>query len=285
MRLHRIKPWILLFPALLFLLLPAYGLWSAASASVSSTDGITFLHYRELLTSERFLHSLWFSVRTAWTASMASIIIGILITRSFARYLTEILPRLAVWLPMLFPHLVFGYIVILLFSETGLLYELLSTLCFIGGADQFPILTRDDYGVGIILTYIGKEVPFVILMLYPVYQALPQFYFDVVKTLGGGRYQQFKTVEWPQISTVVMETFIILFAFTLTAYEVPAMLGTNFPEMVSVLSYDWFYSGSFEDRPLAFSAMVMTSFLLFLLSLSSYLYVNRKRMRALRGRL
>ncbi|GGF33397.1 ABC transporter permease [Halobacillus andaensis] len=285
MNLYKIKPWLLILPALLFLILPAYGLWAAFSESIKDGSDVTLTYYHQLFTSERFLSSLWFSLYTSLTATLASMIIGIFITRSFAHFLTDSLPRLSVWLPMLFPHLVFAYVIILIFSETGWLAQMLTMIGVLESPGEFPILTRDNYGIGIILAYIAKEVPFVILMLFPVYNAIPPAYYDVVKTLGGSRMEQFKTVEWPQISTVVMEIFFILFAFTLTAYEVPAILGTNFPEMVSVLSYDWFYSGSWEDRPLAFAAMVTISLLITLMAFIGYMYVNRKRMRALRGRL
>ncbi|MFG6150443.1 ABC transporter permease [Halobacillus sp. B23F22_1] len=285
MNLYKIKLLLLLLPALLFLMLPAYGLWSAFIESIKDGSNMTLTYYHQLFTSDRFLSSLWFSLYTSFTSTLVSIIIGILITRRFTHLLRSSLPRLSVWLPMLFPHLIFAYVIILIFSETGWLAQMLTVLGVLENPRDFPILTRDNYGIGIILAYIGKEVPFVILMLFPVYNAIPSSYYDVVKTLGGSRLEQFKTIEWPQISTVVMEIFFILFAFTLTAYEVPAILGTNFPEMISVLSYDWFYSGSWEDRPLAFAAMVTISFLITLMAFIGYMYVNRKRMRALRGRL
>ncbi|MFC7322073.1 ABC transporter permease [Halobacillus campisalis] len=285
MRLFRNNPWLLLLPALLFLILPSYGLATAILESLRGTDGFTGEHYETLFASDRFTASFLFSIRTAFIATVLSLVAGVLLTRTFSGYLEKNIPRLSVWLPMVFPHLVWGYIIILLFAETGLFSQLLVSLGWIGSTNEFPIWTRDSNGIGIILTYIWKEIPFVILMLFPVYSAIPRSYYDLVETLGGSRWDQFKTVELPRILPVLLEIFLIIFAFTLTAYEVPALLGTTFPEMISVLSYQWFYSGSFEDRPLAFAAMTGTSFLIMLGALAAYLYLNRKRMRAMRGRL
>ncbi|WP_173917785.1 ABC transporter permease [Halobacillus sp. Marseille-Q1614] len=273
------NPWLSLLPAALFLLLPFYGITAAFIESVKGNP------WQHLLESERFFASLWFSLRTALIASLLSLMAGILLSRTFSKELLNLFPRLTVWLPMLFPHLVWGYVVLLFLSETGLWAQFFISMGLIDTSADFPIWTRDPNGVGIILTYIGKEVPFVMLMLFPVYSAIPSAYYDVVQTLGGSRWDQFKTVEWPHILPAVTETFFILFAFTLTAYEVPALLGTTYPEMLSVLSYEWFYNGDWDDRPLAFGALILVSIGIIFSSWLGYLYINRKRMRALRGRI
>ncbi|MFC7063658.1 ABC transporter permease subunit [Halobacillus seohaensis] len=285
MKLFKNNPWILLFPSLLFMIIPMYGLAIAVLESTTGTMGFTLASYRQLLESDRFLSSILFSLRTSFIATILALLVGLIITRSFSHYLERNLPRLSLWLPMIFPHFVWGYVIILIFSETGLFAQMFVSMGLIANTGDFPILTRDSAGMGILLTYIWKEVPFVVLMLFPVYSAIPQSYYDLVETLGGNRWEQFKTVDWPHIQSVLIETFFIIFAFTLTAYEVPALIGTNFPEMVSVLSYQWFYSGSWDDRPLAFAAMTSISLFITLTAFLGYMYLNRKRLRAMRGRL
>ncbi|UOR10354.1 ABC transporter permease [Halobacillus amylolyticus] len=279
------KLWLLLAPALAFLTLPLYGMFAAVRSSMNGNQGLTFTYYVQLFQSDRFLSSIGFSVRTSLFATIIALIIGLMVTRLFHTYLEKTAPRLSVWLPMLFPHFVWGYLVILLLAETGLITQIFVAVGWIEETGQFPILTRDPYGLGIIITYVWKEIPFVILMLLPIYSSIPSSYYDVVKTLGGRSWEQFRAIEWPHIQPVLIETFLILFSFTLTAYEVPALLGTTFPEMISVLSYQWFYGGSLEERPLAFGAMVFVSIVILTLTLAGYFYINRRRMRAMRGRL
>ncbi|MCA0985090.1 ABC transporter permease subunit [Halobacillus yeomjeoni] len=244
----------------------------------------TLQNYIQLLESERFVASTIFSLKTSLAATLISLVIGLLLTRYFYTFLERNTPRLMVWLPMLFPHFVWGYMVILVLSETGVVSQMLQAAGWISSSSEFPVWTRDSQGIGIIITYVWKEVPFVILMLLPVYSSIKSEYHDLVKTLGGNRWHRFKTVEWPHILPVFIETFLIVFSFTLAAYEVPALLGTTFPEMLSVLSYDWFYGSSWDDRPLAFAAMVLLSLGVILLTAAAYLFLNKKRWKAMRGR-
>lgn len=285
MKWYKTRAFYLFIPSFLFLLIPMYGLVQAFLQSLRKDGALTFEFYQRLFESDRFLASLGFSVQTALISSLISLVIGVLLTRSCYQLLENYAPRLIVWLPMLFPHFVWGYMVILLLSETGVLSQILQVSGILSNSGGFPTLTRDANGLGIIITYVWKEVPFVILMLLPVYASIKPEYYDLVKNLGGNSFRQFTSVEWPHILPVMIETFLIIFSFTLSAYEVPALLGTTFPEMVSVLSYDWFYGSSWEDRPLAFAAMVSLSIIILVLTFFSYLLLNKKQWRAMRGRL
>ncbi len=285
MKWYKTKAFYLFIPSFLFLLIPMYGLVQAFLQSLRKDGALPFEFYQRLFESDRFLASLGFSVQTALISSLISLVIGVLLTRSCYQLLENYAPRLIVWLPMLFPHFVWGYMVILLLSETGVLSQVLQVSGILSDSGGFPTLTRDANGLGIIITYVWKEVPFVILMLLPVYASIKPEYYDLVKNLGGNSFRQFTSVEWPHILPVMIETFLIIFSFTLSAYEVPALLGTTFPEMVSVLSYDWFYGSTWEDRPLAFAAMVSLSLIILVLTFFSYLLLNKKQWRAMRGRL
>ncbi|WP_181350210.1 ABC transporter permease subunit [Thalassobacillus sp. CUG 92003] len=277
------KPYlILLAPGLLFLVLPFYAWVAGVGESFGFEDSPTLAYYSDLFHSERFLASLGFSLRTSLVATILADTIGFLITRWCYASLTTYAHRLTVWLPMLFPHFVWGYVVILIVSETGVAAQLLEQWGWIS-SEAFPVLTRDQHGIGIILTYVWKEVPFVILMLYPVYATMSNELKDVVATVGGGRFQQFKTVEWPNILPTLFETSLIIFSFTLTAYEVPALLGTTFPEMVSVLSYQWFYSSDWDERHLAFAAMALFSMIILFVTLIGYLFLNKRRWLMTKG--
>ncbi|MCA0972611.1 ABC transporter permease subunit [Halobacillus litoralis] len=285
MKWFKTRSYYLFIPSVLFLLIPLYGLGSAIAQSVRDNGAFTFQYYTSLFESERFLTSAGFSLQVSLVSSLLSLIIGLWITRACYPLLEKYTPRLIVWLPMLFPHFVWGYMVILLLSESGVLSQWMQMTGLIGVPADFPVWTRDPYGIGITLTYVWKEVPFVILMLLPVYASIKPEFYDLVQSLGGGAWERFKTVEWPHLLPVVVESFLIIFAFTLSAYEVPALLGTTYPEMLSVLSYDWFYGSVWEDRPLAFAAMSLMSVFLLMITCVAYLYLNRKRWRAMRGRI
>lgn len=282
MKLFKNKTFLLFLPSMFFLIIPLYGLFGAIKQSLYQNGTLTLSYYEQLWHSDRFIASLGLSLNIAFFSSLLSLGIGLIITRSCYGYLEKYLPRIIVWLPMLFPHFVWGYMVILLLSETGVISQAFLSLGWISDNSQFPILTRDPKGIGIIITYVWKETPFVILMLLPVYASIDSSYYDVVKTLGGGRWQGFINVEWPHLNKVLMETFIIIFSFVIASYEVPALLGTSYPEMVAIVSYDWFYDGNWEDRPLAFAAMVSLSLFILILAIIGFMLVNKKTWRSRR---
>lgn len=280
MKLFKNKTFLLFLPAAIFLMIPFYGFIHAV---IQSLGGEGLGHYEKILNSERFLSSVWFSLRTAGIATIISIILGLGFTKLFHPLLINTSSRLMVWIPMLFPHFVWGYMVILILSETGWVAQTLAAAGWIENHSNFPVWTRDPQGIGIIITYVWKEVPLVILLLFPVYASIRPEYYALIDSLGGNAWHRFTTVDLPHLLPVLVESFLIIFSFTLTAYEVPALIGTTFPEMISVLGFEWFYGSSWDDRPLAFAAMVMISLILLILTLMSYYGLSRPRWRAMKG--
>ena len=149
---------------------------------------------------------------------------------------------------------------------------------------RFPVLVNDKNGLGIIVTYLWKEIPFVLLMSMPVYRRMDWRYEDVVRTLGGGQWQVFKTVEWPALLPVLVETGIILFAFIFSAFELPYLLGVTYPKMISVMAYQWFYEGSWSNRPLAMALMTVSTVMVLIVAVVLLGLIQGKRYRMMRGR-
>ncbi len=260
------KPILMLSPAvLLIVLLIGYGTIAAFIESTRSPDGFSLSIYQELLGQEQFIDSFVYSLKIALISAMLSVSIGFLLVRAAYPKLRNMFPRLVAWLPMLFPHFVWGYMLFLLLGQTGFISDKMIALGMIDSAATFPVLFNDPQGIGIILTYIWKEVPFVILLLLPVYEQLPHDRKELVTALGGKRFAAFRYVEWPYVFPVLLEAFVIIFAFIFSAYEVPALLGTTYPKMVPVLSYDWFFGADWSKQPAAYAVMILTALVICLL--------------------
>lgn len=252
----------------------------AAIESFTSPLGIiNTAAYTELLMNSSFQASFLYSLKITVISVTLSMIIGLLIVRSTYPLLQKKHLRLAAWIPMLFPHFVWGYMVYLLFSQSGWFSTLFFQAGFIESPEGFPEIMKSEGGAGIILTYLWKEVPFVILILLPVYQQLNMAKKEAVYTLGGSKWEAFKTVEWPAILPSLIEIFVILFSFIFAAYEVPALLGATYPKMISVLTFEWFYSGDWSRRPLAFAAMITTAAAILICLFTVYMILNRQRER------
>jgi putative spermidine/putrescine transport system permease protein len=281
---QRVNNTFLLIPALLFFIfIPGLGIVLALLESVRSGGTITFGHYVDLFEEERFMTSFLFSLTVTSISTILSLCIGLGIVKAFSPLLKENKHKLLVWIPMLVPHFVWAYLVYLLFNQSGFFSNVFGMAGWIDDRSQFPILVQDRNGIGIILTYVWKEVPFVTLMLLPVYATLSKSYKEVASILGAGPYKAFWVAEWPFILPVLVETGAILFAFIFTAYEVPQLLGVTSPQMLAILAYDWFYSGSWSDRPLAFASLVLVGLGIgFVMWLLIY-FTNKKRMHITKG--
>nr|WP_275580422.1 ABC transporter permease subunit [Metabacillus iocasae] len=218
---------------------------------------VTFDYYRALIENKQFQRSIGYSLYLTVVSTGISLVIGAWLVHELHKQLRKHKWQLLVWVPMLLPHFVAGYLVVLLFSQSGLLSSLFATLHVTDSIQHFPELTNDRYGVGIILTYVWKEVPFVILMLLPVYEQMNTKLSEVVTTLGGRKREVFRYAQWPVLWPVYLEIALILIAFLLSAFEVPYLLGVTSPKAAPVLAYQWFYEGQWEMRPYAQALMMV----------------------------
>lgn len=278
---------IYLIPSALFvLLLVCYGtyLMVAESFQGDHDESWTINNYLKLIESQIFWDSIFLSLQVTLLATLLSLVLGLIVTRILFYSFYGQQGKLLVWVPMLIPHFVAAYMVLALFSQGGWLSSLAYHLGWIEAMEQFPILVNDRQGIGIILTYLWKQIPFVVLMLLPTYYQLNKGYADVVRTLGGGPWQVFKTTEWPWLCPVVLETGIVLFAFIFSAFEVPYLLGVTYPKMISVLAYQWFFEGDWSRRSMAMAAMMMITLSIFLISLLAFRSSQGHSRRILKGR-
>ncbi|KIQ94286.1 2-aminoethylphosphonate transport system permease PhnU [Anoxybacillus thermarum] len=275
---------LFLLPAfLLTIVLVGYGVMMAISESLHKNGRLTFQYYIDVFKNNNFIASLSYSLWIALVSTFFSMLIGLLITRWLYYYLKSDFLKIIYWIPMLFPHFVWGYMMVLLFSQSGWFSSLAYRIGIIHHPDEFLVIIKDSHGIGIMITYIWKETPFVILMLLPVYHQLNHQLSSVVKTLGGKDWDVFKTVEWPWIMPVLFETSIIVFAFILSAYEVPYLLGTTYPKMISLLVYEWFFEGDWSNRPKAFAAMLSVTMFIFSIMMAYTSLLIKKRYQMMKG--
>lgn len=246
---------------------------------------LSWANYQRVFADPSFLDSLVLSLKISLCSTFGSLVLGVLMARGLCRcFKKRASRRIFIWLPMLVPHFVAGYLVLIFFAPSGWLSALLYQLQLISAQSQIPIVVNDRAGIGIVMTYIWKEVPFVVLMLLPVYLGLNKGYEDVVHTLGGGRWQVFKTAEWPWLYPVMLETGVIIFAFIISAFEVPFLLGVTYPKMLPVLAFQWFFEGNWSSRPLVMAVFTLTTGLILALAYAAFRVSQRERYRAMLGK-
>jgi putative spermidine/putrescine transport system permease protein len=182
--------------------------------------------------------SLWLSGASTLLAAALSLLLAVALSGRAGRAGGGDL--LALNANLALPHLVWAIALLLLLAQSGLLARAAAALGLITAPADFPVLVRDRYGLGIILHYVGKETPFLTLIVLAVLRTQGQAYDAVAATLGAGPWLRLRRVTLPLALPGLAAGSLLVFAFTFGAYEVPALLGVPYPRALAVLALDYF---------------------------------------------
>ena len=258
----RLKIALLLAPALAVIgVLFAGGLAAALLQSLGYLPAIgmtelTLDAYREILSDEDFFDSLVLTLYVSGVSTGVSTVLAVLAALALRRSSGR-LSAVVFQLPITIPHLVAAVGIALVVGQTGLGARLAALLGLIGEPGDFPALLYDEHSVGIILTYVWKEVPFIALVVLAALRGVASELEDVARTLGAGAWQRFWYVVFPVISPSVVAASLLVFAFTFGAFEVPYLLGKSYPTILPVMAYDEYRGIDLAARPTAMAINVL----------------------------
>jgi putative spermidine/putrescine transport system permease protein len=282
----RLKIALLLTPALTIIGVLFFGgllIGLMRSFNYMPVIGLTepnFDAYAALITSREFYLSFLLTFHVAFTSTVISAVLAIgaalLLRRTFpGRALINFLFQLNLTVP----HLVGAIGILYLFSQSGSFARLAAEWGLISRPAEFPALVFDPYAIGIILQYVWKEVPFIGVIVLANMQALGEDYEAVARSLGASRWQAFRHVLLPLIFPGALSASVMVFAFTFGAYEIPAILGANYPAALPVLAYRKYTDVDLAARP---EAMAMAIVIAILSAIMIAIYVRATR-RAVRS--
>ena len=260
-RLDFSSPWIKLAPAILVisLLFGASILFGLAQSfglmTGTEQETISFEAYRNVFSGQgpagrEFWSSLGFSLWVATASTLLSAIgaLTIAIWLSNRKGKSQQTDTLALNWNLAFPHLVWAIALLLFYSQSGLLARFAASLGLIQTPADFPILVKDRSGIGIILDYVTKEIPFLTLIVLAVLRSQAENLDIVAENLGASRWQRLWYITIPQVLPSLMAGSLIVFGFVFSAYEVPAILGVRYPRMLPVLALDFFLNPDLNSR-------------------------------------
>ncbi len=277
--LGRLKIPLLLAPAMLVLGgLFAGGLYAALVQSLGYFPAIGMTEvsldaYREVLGSRDFLDSLLLTFYVAGVSTILATVLAVLAALAL-RHGSGRMISVVFQVPITIPHLVAAVGIALVVSQTGLGARLAAALGLIGEPAEFPALLYDRYSIGIILTYVWKEVPFIALVVLAGLRGVAGELEEVARTLGANAWQRFWYVVFPVIAPGIVAASLIVFAFTFGAFEVPFLLGRSYPTILPVMAYDEYRSVNLTDRP---AAMAINVLIALVTGLSAALYLRLSR--------
>jgi putative spermidine/putrescine transport system permease protein len=201
-----------------------------------------------------------------WIAGAATVLSG-LIAVPMALGLRHMgaAARLMFQVNLTVPHLVGALGVLFLLGQSGLVARTAFHMGLLDAPAQFPALVFDRAGVGIVLSYVWKEVPFLGLIVLAALQSIDRDFDSVARSLGATRVQSLRHVTLPLVWPALARGMILVFAFTFGAYEVPALLGQTYPQALPVLAWRTFTDVDLHTRPQAMAMALLIAVVSFAL--------------------
>jgi len=175
--------------------------------------------WRALLDDPAFADSVRFTVKITVLSTLLSAGLALAISLRLRRRST--LARTLLALPVPVPHLLIGVAAVLWLAPGGLADRALGGL---------PLnLIGDRHGIGIVLVYVYKETPFLVLLLLAAMGRGLHEREEAAAVLGAGPLQRLRWVLWPAVRSPLIVGCIVIAAFVLGAFEVPLIVGPTYP--------------------------------------------------------
>lgn len=219
--------------------------------------GSLFGAYRTIFTSKWFLPSFAFTLKVALASALTSVAAGTVLGYAVWRLPGGSRKAASGYtVPLILPHIAVAFIVLLLWSQTGIFSSFLSRTGLFDDYGRFPDIIYRRNGFAIAFAYIYKEIPFVMLMVISVLKNFDRNQIATAKMLGGNELRIFIKVVLPFLLPIIHTLFVILFVYSFGAFDIPFILGKSAPTMMSVKIFQLYFMRDISVRPEALASLV-----------------------------
>jgi putative spermidine/putrescine transport system permease protein len=239
----------------------------ALLTSEPGVQGITLDHFREVLSSRGLIRSLGFSLRVGFISATGSTLGGVLAALLVHSTQTMQKTNHKIWaggferllyIPIVVPPLAAAYLVVFWFGSRGMVGRWFHLL---GITYTSPLFQGN--GLGIILAYWYKQIPFAMLMILPVLRAIPQEIILTGRMMGASPTRIFFQLILPRLVPAISSVFLLLLIYNIGSYDIPFILGESRMAMVSQVLYRMYFVQPISQQPVAAAGLMV----LFALSL------------------
>ncbi len=270
------KRWLMLTPALsvivllfiggfIFGLLQSFNLITNVGEARFSLDA-----YIAILTDDTFLASMGFTFWVSVASTFFSITVAIALSMGIRKFFpAKKATMFAYQFPLPIPYLVNGIMILFLFSQSGLLARFMALINIIETPSDFPQIIYSKNGLGIIIAFMWKFVPFIGVSVIGILQSSGTAYEDAAISLGANTWQRFFYVLLPVIMPAITTSAILVFAYAFSSYEIPFLLGAVFPKTLSIVAFEKFMNTDLTFRP---QAMAMSTIITVIVLIIVLLY-------------
>lgn len=178
------------------------------------------------------LLSLWIALAGTALATAGAVCIALLFDGN--RTIDRVARRVAV-LPLPVPTVAAAVAVLLLLSQGGWLARVALRLHVIAAPADFPALVYDPFAIGVIVTVVWKELPFLLLLALSLQSLRGRALTDAARTLGASRWQAVRRVTLPVLLRGLSPSIVAVFVFVLGSLELPMVLAPSSPLALPML--------------------------------------------------
>lgn len=257
----KLRPYLEVMPIvflLLFILI--MGIFGALIQSfgyfpIIGLKEFTVKYYIQVFKSEIFLNSLIYTVYTTLISSVLSVCMGVIIARILFK--TKMKIEFFYKIPIIIPHITVVLFAITFLSDTGIFSRIAYLIGIENSQQIFSKVLFNKNGLGVILSYVWKQTPYVMLSILTVLKRMNSSYEDVAVNLGASRFYAFRKVTLPMLLPTILSTFTIIFAFSFGAYEIPMLLGATKPRALPVQAFIEYQNPNLLNRPYAMAMNIV----------------------------
>lgn len=220
------------------------------------SSGFTLQHWADLFRGE-FLQSMLYSLWIALASAGITLLLALTFLFTLRRHFNSAGMYRLLFLPLTIPPIVVAFVILQLYSGSGIFSRLLFQAGLIDGSQQFPLLVQDPYGIGILLAHVFIAFPFFLLVLLNLYQHEKLDEIErVASSLGADSNTIRFRLQLPILMKGLFPLLILYVIFFMGAYEIPLLLGQSSPQMISVLILEKLQRFNLGDIPVAYSMAV-----------------------------
>ena len=242
----------------------------AESFGYFTADGnLTFEYFRQVLNDREVVAAFWFTLILTCISTVLSAAFGVALAILLRRQMRRsAIIKTLLQIPLAVPHLAVALILLNFLAPSGLFARFFYAFGIVQKPSDFPVLVGDAYGIGIILTYVLKETPFIALIVLTILVRIGDEFEQVARNLGANAWQRFRFVTLPLIAPAVVFSSLIVWVFVFGAFEIPFILGRSYPTMLAIITGRKFNGTNLSERPEAFALailmMLVTTFFVWL---------------------
>ncbi|MGJ3699747.1 ABC transporter permease [Variovorax sp. AFSI2.2] len=219
-------------------------LWSVLGSVgiTAEASGFTLAHYSEIFnrpTLQRALiRSMYFGIAPVTVTLVLSIALALVLRRHFwGRKLFNGLYKM----PIAVPGIIAALVVLTVAERGGFLDRAVAPFGL-----HLPPLVRDPRGVGVILTTVWKQLPFMTLVIGGAFAAIPEDIVSASRTLGAGRWRTLLHVELPMALPGISAAVLLTFIGSMGAFAIPDLIGAAAPQPLTVHMVAEFGNGNLQ---------------------------------------